>query len=66
RVVGQHPARTPVYLGDDTTDEDAFAVLQDLDREVVTVRVGQEDTCADYRLSGPEEVVTYLRRYVPS
>jgi trehalose 6-phosphate phosphatase len=66
RIVGQHPARTPVYLGDDTTDEDAFAVLQDLDREVVTVRVGQEDTCADYRLAGPEEVVTYLRRYVPS
>lgn len=64
RIAGQHPERTPLYLGDDTTDEDAFAALQDLDREVVTVRIGEADTQADYRLAGPDAVVAYLRRYV--
>ncbi len=64
RIAKQHPERTPVYLGDDTTDEDAFAALQDLDRDAVTVRIGEADTRADYRLAGPDEVVEYLRRYV--
>ncbi|PSQ96252.1 MAG: trehalose-phosphatase [Bacteroidetes bacterium SW_9_63_38] len=64
RIADDHPDHTPVYLGDDTTDEDAFAALQDMERDAVTVRVGDEDTQADYRLAGPNEVVEYLRRYV--
>jgi trehalose 6-phosphate phosphatase len=64
RISEQHPDRVPVYLGDDTTDEDAFVALQELDREAVTVRVGEADTRADHRLAGPDEVVEYLRRYV--
>ena len=64
RIADDHPDHTPVYLGDDTTDEDAFAALQDMERDAVTVRVGDEDTQADYRLAGPDEVVEYLRRYV--
>lgn len=64
RVAEKHPEATPVYLGDDTTDEDAFAALHDLDREAVTVRIGEEETQADHRLSGPDEVVEYLRQYV--
>jgi len=64
RIASQHPDRTPVYLGDDTTDEDAFAALQDLDRDAVTVRIGDADTRAKYRLAGPDEVVAYLRQYV--
>jgi len=64
RIAAKHPEATPVYLGDDTTDEDAFAVLQDLSREAVTVRVGEADTRADYRLAGPDDVVEYLRQYV--
>jgi trehalose 6-phosphate phosphatase len=64
RIAEQHPDRVPVYLGDDTTDEDAFAALQDLDREAVTVRIGSADTKADYRLAGPDTVVDYLRQYV--
>jgi trehalose 6-phosphate phosphatase len=63
RIAAQHPDCTPVYLGDDTTDEDAFAALQDLDREAVTVRIGEADTRAEYRLAGPDEVVEYLKRY---
>lgn len=64
RIAKQHPDCTPVYLGDDTTDEDAFAALADLDREAVTVRIGEGDTCAEYRLAGPDEVVAYLQQYV--
>lgn len=64
RIAKEHPNCTPVYLGDDTTDEDAFAALQDLDRETVTVRIGDEETRAEYRLADPEDVVAYLQRYV--
>ncbi|MFB6248656.1 MAG: trehalose-phosphatase [Salinibacter sp.] len=63
RVAAEHPDRTPVYLGDDTTDEDAFDALQALDRPAVTVRVGEEETRADHRLAGPDEVVAYLSQY---
>lgn len=63
RISEQHSDRTPVYLGDDTTDEDAFAALQDMDRASVTVRVGEEETQAAYRLPDPDAVVTYLRSY---
>jgi trehalose 6-phosphate phosphatase len=62
-IADEHPERIPVYLGDDVTDEDAFDALQDVD-EAVTVKVGAEETKARYRLSGPDEVIAYLRRYV--
>ena len=63
-VARDHPRRTPVYLGDDVTDEDAFVALEHREREAVTVKVGPGDTYARYRLSGPEAVVAYLSRYV--
>jgi trehalose 6-phosphate phosphatase len=47
----------PVYIGDDNSDEDAFAVLPD----GVTVRVGsQSATCAQYGVPGPAEVYRFL------
>jgi len=47
----------PIYLGDDVTDEDAFAALP----EGVTVRVGgATGTLAAYRLAGPGEVAEFL------
>ena len=63
RVIDQHPDETPVYLGDDTTDEDAFEELEHTEG-AVTVRVGGGETAAHYRLSDPEAVVHYLRKYV--
>lgn len=46
-----------VYLGDDASDEDAFAVLPD----AVTIKVGAAAaTCARYRLSGPAAVHEFL------
>ncbi|MES3628592.1 MAG: trehalose-phosphatase [Longimonas sp.] len=61
-VADEHPGRTPVYLGDDVTDEDAFNALADYD--ACTVKVGPGDTAADYRLDNVEDVVDYLKRYI--
>jgi trehalose-phosphatase len=47
-----------IYLGDDTTDEDAFCVLPD----AVTIKVGDAPvTCARYQLPGPAEVHEFLK-----
>jgi trehalose-phosphatase len=48
------------YLGDDVTDEAAFAVL---DQRVgdVAVKVGEGSTCAGHRLSGPDAVADVLQ-----
>jgi trehalose-phosphatase len=49
----------PIYVGDDLTDEPAFAVL----RRGITVRVGPiSQTKARFRLKNPEEVRTFLER----
>lgn len=63
-VAAEFPEHTPVYLGDDVTDEDAFEALHDLGRDAITVKVGEGSTCADYRLNGPDDVADYLERYV--
>ncbi len=63
KVAADFSDRTPIYLGDDVTDEDAFDALADVDG-AVTVKVGEGDTRAQYRLSGPDAVVAYLREYV--
>lgn len=64
RISAKHPDRTPVYLGDDTTDEDAFSALLNMDRKVITVRIGDEETLAQHRLGGPDDVVAYLQKYL--
>lgn len=48
---------TVVHVGDDQTDEDAFACLGPRD---VGIRVGPGPTRAGYRLAGPEEVAGFL------
>jgi trehalose 6-phosphate phosphatase len=70
-ISAEHPGCTPVYLGDDVTDEDAFAALHELDGagakyegDAVTVRVGGGETVARYALDGPAEVVAYLRGFL--
>jgi trehalose 6-phosphate phosphatase len=61
RIADSHPDRTPVYLGDDVTDEDAFEALG---QDALTIKVGPGDTAARYRLSDAEAVVQYLNHYI--
>lgn len=63
-IAAEHPDRTPVYLGDDVTDEDAFRALQALRQPSVTVKVGEGETAAGHRLPDVEAVVDYLRRFL--
>jgi len=50
------PGALPIYVGDDTTDEDAFAALPD----GITVKVGAGETAAQYFLEDPAEVRKFL------
>ena len=63
RLAAEHPDHTPIYLGDDVTDEDAFRALEEHEG-AVTIKVGEGETRAAYRLAGPDEVVAYLKRFV--
>jgi trehalose 6-phosphate phosphatase len=51
-------AVTTVFLGDDLTDEEAFAHLSPGD---VAVKVGDADTIARHRLRDPSAVLTFLQ-----
>jgi alpha,alpha-trehalase len=51
----------PMYLGDDTTDEDAFPALRD---RGIGIRIGapEEPTQADYILQNPDEVKQFFQK----
>ncbi|MDX5348755.1 MAG: trehalose-phosphatase, partial [Hymenobacteraceae bacterium] len=53
------PEILPIYIGDDLTDEDAFATLQPYG---LTILVGEHDeqTAAQFRLENVEEVMQFL------
>jgi trehalose-phosphatase len=51
-------AATTVFVGDDITDEDAFACLGAGD---IAVKVGGSDTIAPHRLRDPHAVLAWLR-----
>jgi len=63
-ILSELPAGAAVaYLGDDRTDEDAFAALAGRGLAVL-VRDRDRPTAADIRLRPPEEVVAFLNRWV--
>ena len=60
-VAAQFSGRMPIYIGDDVTDEDAFKALG---KNAVTIKVGEGDTAAEFRLNDVDDVIEYLRRYL--
>lgn len=54
--------RTPVMIGDDTTDEDGFQAARDLGG--VGIRIGEGPTAASWRFDSVEEFLTWLTRIV--
>jgi trehalose 6-phosphate phosphatase len=54
--------RTPVFLGDDLTDEHGFHVVNRLGGH--SVKVGEGPTAAPWRLKGPAEVRDWLRAWI--
>ena len=59
-VLAKLEDRMPVMVGDDTTDEDAFNVVNRLGG--VSIKVGKGETRATYRLEGPEAVADWIKR----
>lgn len=56
--------RTPVFVGDDVTDEDAFVVVNEM--QGVSIRVGAPvATAARHRLAGVSEVLRWLQNVPP-
>jgi trehalose-phosphatase len=51
-------AATTIFLGDDVTDEDAFAQLRDSD---IAIKVGDAETVAPHRVRDPDAVLTFLQ-----
>ena len=51
--------RTPVFLGDDLTDEDGFDAVNTL--EGISIKVGQGETRAKYRLEDTKAVEAWLK-----
>jgi trehalose 6-phosphate synthase/phosphatase len=49
-------------VGDDTTDEDMFRVLMNLEH-AVTVKIGDGVTCAKYKLENIEQVLMLLQNF---
>lgn len=71
RLAAEHPDCTPVYVGDDVTDEEAFAALDGLPRSraggqpgAVTVKVGPGPTRAAWRLADADAVVAWLSGFL--
>lgn len=54
-------AEAVLYAGDDTTDEYAFATL-DAQRDDVSIKVGDGETAASYRVATPAEFTVVLHR----
>lgn len=53
--------RVPVFIGDDITDEDGFAVVNEM--EGYSIKVGDGSSLARYHLPAPRDVINWLHQY---
>ena len=63
-VAREAPGACVLYIGDDTTDEDAFRAL---DADAITVRVTEDpgiETAARYWVESPDDVLAFLQSVV--
>jgi trehalose 6-phosphate phosphatase len=63
RLAGATSSEATMYVGDDVTDERAFAALNPSSGDL-TVKVGDGETVATQRVSRPESVVQLLELFV--
>ncbi len=62
RLLRRWPRRLPVAFGDDVTDEGMFEAVNAAGGH--SIKVGEGETAADWRLEGPEEVRAVLSRWL--
>ncbi len=58
RLAHELGAATTVFVGDDVTDEEAFARLSSTD---IAIKVGDADTIAPHRIADPAAVLVFLQ-----
>jgi trehalose-phosphatase len=64
QVLAQEPAALPAaYLGDDLTDEDAFAAMGNRGYSIL-VRTEVRESCAQFWLRPPEELLAFLDQWI--
>lgn len=51
----------PIYIGDDTTDEDAFACLKNRGLTIFVSNGSEKPTSAQYWLKNPDDVLVFLK-----
>jgi trehalose 6-phosphate phosphatase len=61
-LLSRWPRRVPVAFGDDATDEGMFAAVNAAGGH--SIKVGEGETAADWRLGGPAEVREVLARWL--
>jgi len=64
RLCERWPSYTPLYVGDDTTDEDAFEAVNTAGGISILVAAQPRRTAARYRLTGPAAVADFLQELV--
>jgi trehalose 6-phosphate phosphatase len=62
RLMLRWPGRVPVAFGDDATDEGMFEAVNEKGGH--SIKVGEGDTAADWRLDAPGDVHAALRRWL--